>query len=45
MLIGNWNEVWFILEEGGKSVDVGWYVTTSKLTTNRLVSFSTRLFD
>ena len=26
-LMDDWNEVWSTLEEGGKSADVGWYVT------------------
>ena len=30
-LINDWNGVWSILEDNGKSVDIRWYVTTSRV--------------
>jgi len=27
----NWNRVWSVLEEGGKSMDIRWYVTVFSL--------------
>jgi len=38
-MIGNWNEVWSILEEGGKSVDVRWFLSVIA------VNFLVKLLD